>query len=137
MNNHYGFSCKLPLTLADTVLTVTDALKKEGFGILTEIDVQATLKAKIGADIPPYVILGACNPQLAYRGLQAEPELGLLLPCNVIVYDNGDGTSTISIVDPLQMLGMVNNPQLQPMANEANQRLRRVIQHLVEQMPAE
>ena len=136
MNNHDGFSCKLPLTLADTVLAVTGALKKEGFGILTEIDVQATLKAKIGVDIPPYLILGACNPQLAYRGLQAEPELGLLLPCNVIVYDNRDGTCTISIVDPLQMLGMVNNPQLQPMADEANQRLRRVIQHLVEQMPA-
>lgn len=130
MSNHYGFGGKLSLAFADAVSAVTAALKQEGFGVLTEIDVQATLKAKLGVDYRPYLILGACNPQLAYQGLQAEPELGLLLPCNVIVYDNGDQTSTVSIVDPFQMLGVVHNPALEPVAAEANARLRRVIDHL-------
>jgi uncharacterized protein (DUF302 family) len=115
----------------------TAALKLEGFGVLTEIDVQATLRAKLGVEHRPYIILGACNPHLAHRGLQAEPELGLLLPCNVIVYDNGDGTSTVSIMDPLQMLGVVDNPALQPVADEANARLRRVIEHLAQPTPAQ
>ncbi len=109
---------------------MTDALKQEGFGVLTEIDVKMTLKAKLDVDFQPYVILGACNPHLAYRGLQAEPELGLLLPCNVIVYDNGDGASTVSIVDPIQMLGLVNNLELQLITEEANTRLRRVLDQL-------
>jgi uncharacterized protein (DUF302 family) len=137
MSNTYGFGCRVALPFADAIAAVTAALKQEGFGVLTEIDVKATLKAKIGVDYRPYVILGACNPNLAYRGLQAEPELGLLLPCNVIVYDNGDGASTVSIVDPLQMLGFVENPALQPVADEANSRLRRVIDRLAEQSPAE
>jgi uncharacterized protein (DUF302 family) len=116
--------------VGDAIAAVTAALKQEGFGVLTQIDVQATLKAKIGVDYRPYVILGACNPNLAYRALQAEPHLGLLLPCNVIVYDNGDGTSTVSIVDPLQMMSVVGNPMLQPIAGEANARLHQVIDHL-------
>jgi uncharacterized protein (DUF302 family) len=132
MSATYGFGCQLPLSVTEAIAATTAALKQEGFGILTEIDVQATLKTKLDVEHRPYVILGACNPQLAYRGLQAEPELGLLLPCNVIVYDNGDGTSTVSIVDPLQMLGVVNNPSLQPIADEANTRLQRVLQHLGE-----
>src|SRR5262245_34422909 len=118
MSNHYGFGCRLPLDLAAAKAATTAALKQEGFGVLTEIDVQATLKAKLGVDYRPYVILGACNPQLAHRGLLTEPELGLLLPCNVIVYDNGDQTSTVSIVDPVQMLGVVHNPALEPVAAE-------------------
>jgi uncharacterized protein (DUF302 family) len=132
MSAHYGFGHRVALAFPDTIQAATAALKQEGFGVLTEIDVKATLKTKLGVDYQPYVILGACNPQLAYRGLQAEPELGLLLPCNVIVYDNGDGTSTVSIVDPLQMLGVVDNPALQPIADEANARLRRVIDHLAQ-----
>jgi uncharacterized protein (DUF302 family) len=130
MSDHYGFGCRLPLDLAQAKAATTAALKQEGFGVLTEIDVQATLKAKLDVDYSPYLILGACNPQLAYQGLQAEPELGLLLPCNVIVYDNGDQTSTVSIVDPIQMLSVVHHPALEPIATEANARLRRVLDHL-------
>ncbi|CAN5515139.1 DUF302 domain-containing protein [soil metagenome] len=130
MSKEYGFGSRLALPFTDAIVGVTAALKQEGFGILTEIDVKATLKAKIGVDYQPYVILGACNPNLAYRGLQAEPDLGLLLPCNVIIYPNVDGSSTVSIIDPLQMLGFVNNPALQPIAEEANSRLRRVIEAL-------
>lgn len=129
-NNHYGFGCTLLLGIGEARVVTTAALKQEGFGVLTEIDVQATLKAKLGVDHCPYLILGACNPQLAYQGLQVEPELGLLLPCNVIVYDNGDQTSTVSIIDPIQMLSVVHNPALEPIAAEANARLRRVIDHL-------
>ena len=135
MSNHYGFRRSLPIPYADAIPAVTAALKQEGFGVLTEIDVKATLKAKIDVDHPPYMILGACNPNLAHQGLQVEPELGLLLPCNVIVYDNSDGTSTVSIVDPLLMLGVVENSALQPIADQAEKKLRRVLTHLVEQMP--
>ena len=123
MTNPYGFSQDLPMTMSDAIAAVTSALTEEGFGVLTEIDVKATLKKMLGVEHKPYMILGACNPNLAYRGLQVEPELGLLLPCNVIVYDNGDGTSTVSIVDPIQMLGVVSNPKLEPIASEANTRL--------------
>jgi uncharacterized protein (DUF302 family) len=137
MSTIYGFGCQLPLNVTDAIAATTAALKQEGFGVLTEIDVKATLKAKLDVEHRPYVILGACNPQLAYRGLQAEPELGLLLPCNVIVYDNGDGTSRVSIVDPLQMLGVANNPALQPIADEAKTRLQRVIDHLGKAVPAQ
>ncbi len=130
MSNDYGFRTTLPVSYEQAISRVTEALKQEGFGVLTEIDVKATLKKKLDVDFKPYIILGACNPNLAYQGLQAEPELGLLLPCNVIVYDNGDGTTTVSIVDPIQMLGVVANPALEPIANEANTRLRRVLEHL-------
>lgn len=127
MSTEYGFRTTLPVAYTQAIPLVVDALKTEGFGVLTEIDVQATMKKKLDVDVKPYMILGACNPTLAYRGLQTEPELGLLLPCNVIVYDNGDKTSTVSIVDPLQMLGVVDNPALPAIAEEANSRLRRVL----------
>jgi uncharacterized protein (DUF302 family) len=136
MSTEYGFRTIIPAPYAQAIPTVVDALNREGFGVLTEIDVQATLKKKLDVDVQPYVILGACNPKLAYRGLQAEPELGLLLPCNVIVYDNGNETSTVSFVDPLQMLGVVDNPALLPIAEEANSRLRRVATGLAEAVPA-
>jgi uncharacterized protein (DUF302 family) len=110
----------------EAVRKTTEALKAEGFGILTTIDVQATMKNKLNIDQPPYVILGACNPHLAHRALQAEPELGLLLPCNVIVYAEPDGTSRVSIVDPKQMMGMVQNDELAAVAEEAAARLHRV-----------
>jgi uncharacterized protein (DUF302 family) len=126
----YGFGCTVGAELEEAVRRTTEALKQEGFGVLTTIDVQATLKNKIGADFKPYVILGACNPNLAYRALQAEEELGLLLPCNVVVYANGDGTSRVSIVDPHQMMGFVENPALEEVAGEAAARLQRVVEHL-------
>jgi len=122
-----GMSRTVSLSYADAIEAVTAALKEEGFGILTEIDVKATLKKKIDVDFRPYVILGACNPPLAHRALQTEPLLGLLLPCNVIVYDNGDGTTAVSIMDPIQMASISNNVELQVVAQEANARLRRAI----------
>jgi uncharacterized protein (DUF302 family) len=102
------------------------ALKAEGFGVLTEIDVKATLKAKIGADFRKYDILGACNPSIAFMGLQRHLELGLLLPCNVIVYEEGDG-SVVSIQDPGEMLGVTKNPDLDEVADIARGHLERVI----------
>lgn len=126
----YGFGCNLNTGMEEALRLTTEALKQEGFGVLTTIDVQAVLKAKLGVDRTPYVILGACNPNLSNRALQAEPELGLLLPCNVIVYDNGDGTSRVSIIDPHQMMGFVKNPTLDPVADEAAAGLRRVVESL-------
>jgi uncharacterized protein (DUF302 family) len=133
MSKSYGYRVSLPYGIHKAVEDVTAALKQEGFGVLTTIDVQATMRAKLNVDTKPYVILGACNPNLAYQALQVEPELGLLLPCNVIVYDNGDETSTVSVVDPVEMMGVVENVQLEPVAKEAESRLRRVVSHLAAQ----
>ena len=127
MTEHYGFGCRVAAPMNETIERTTAALKEQGFGVLTTIDVQQTLKNKIGVDFQPYVILGACNPNLAHRALQAEKELGLLLPCNVIVYDNGDATSTVSIVDPAQMMSVVENPALAAVAEEAKARLTHVV----------
>lgn len=123
----YGFERTLPGTsFADAVARVTEALKAEGFGILAEIDVAGTLKKKLDVDFRPYTILGACNPGLAHRALQAEPQIGLLLPCNVVVQGHDDG-AIVSIADPKAMFRMVDNPSLAPVAAEAEARLRRVI----------
>ncbi len=122
----YGLHKTITAPLAVAVERVTAALKEQGFGVLTVIDVQKTLKQKLDVDFPPYVILGACNPQLAYQALQVEHDLGLLLPCNVIVYQAGEQT-TVSAVDPDKMLGMVNNPALAPIAAEARRRLQQAI----------
>lgn len=122
---NYGFGTILALPFAEAMARTKAALKEEGFGVLSEIDVQATLKEKIAVDFERYVILGACNPHLAYRGLQAEHELGLLLPCNVIVHDH-DGGTMVSIVDPAAMLGVADNPTLREIADEARTRLQRV-----------
>ena len=121
----YSFRTELDLPYEQAIDKVTAALKAEGFGVLTEIDVKDTLKQKLEVDFRRYVILGACNPSLAHQALQTEPDLGLLLPCNVIVYEEGGG-SVISIVDPLSMLGVVQNPELDPVADEARSRLQRV-----------
>ena len=125
----YAFRTKLNLPYEEAVEKVSAALKEEGFGILTEIDVQETLKKKLDVNFRKYVILGACNPPLAYQALQTELEIGLLLPCNVIVYEE-DGGSVVSIVDPIAMLGVVGNPALDPVAQEARTRLQRVIETL-------
>jgi uncharacterized protein (DUF302 family) len=111
-----------------------EALKAEGFGVLTEIDVKETLKKKIGVDFPQYKILGACNPPLAHRALTAAPEVGLLLPCNVTVRQLEDGGIEVALVDPLSMLGVVSAPELQPVADEAAARLKRVRQALEKAM---
>lgn len=124
---HYGFGTTLNLPFDGAVERVKGALKDEGFGVLTTIDVRETMKQKLNVDFERYVILGACNPQLAHRALQAEHELGLLLPCNVIVHEH-DGRTAVSVVDPAQMLGVVGGrPELQEVAREAEERLRRVV----------
>jgi len=106
---------------------VVEALQAVGFGILTRIDVAETLKKKIDVDRKPYVILGACNPKLANQALQLEPELGLMLPCNVIVYENEDGQSIVSMIDPGAMVGMIDNPKLQCLVNEAKPLLQQAL----------
>ena len=131
MEHHgYGFSITTPLDYESAIGAVTEALKTEGFGVLTTIDVQATLKQKLGADMRPYVILGACNPPLAHRALSAEPEIGLLLPCNVIVYADAAGTTTISAIDPEAQFTLVGREDLAPLAQEVSARLRRVLEKL-------
>ena len=125
MTTNLGFDIELPLAFSNAVARVKDALKQEGFGILTEIDLQAAFREKLGREFRPYVILGACNPPLADRALQAELEIGLLLPCNVIVYEVSPGHSAVSAMAPLAALGIVgDNPELQAVAREADSRLR-------------
>lgn len=125
-----GTTVKLDTDFDTAIARVIAALKTEGFGVLTEIDVKETLKKKLDVDTRPYRILGACNPPLAYRALQAAPEVGLLLPCNVIVYQAEDGAVEVSLVDPQIMLGVLINPELASVAQEAGGRLQRVAQAL-------
>jgi uncharacterized protein (DUF302 family) len=125
----YGFGTRLAAPYEEAVRRARAALQEEGFGVLTEIDVRATMKQKIGAEFRKYVILGACNPQLAHRALEVEPEIGLLLPCNVIVYEE-DGESVVSVVDPVVALGIVANDQLLPIATEARTRLEHALARL-------
>ena len=130
MTADYGFRAVLNTPYEEAIKRATAALKEEGFGVLTEIDVKATLKKKLDADFRRYVILGACNPNLAYQALQNELEIGLLLPCNVIVYETDEGQSVVSIVNPISMLGVVENEDLKSVANEAEARLTRVVKNL-------
>jgi uncharacterized protein (DUF302 family) len=130
MSIDIGLEKTLDIPYEQAVDQVTAALKEQGFGVLTEIDVKATLKKKLDADFRRYVILGACNPNLAYQALQAELDIGLLLPCNVIVYEKDDRQSTIAIVDPISMLGIVQSDELDSVADEARRRLQIVIDNL-------
>lgn len=123
----YGFHCVLQgQDFAQTVALVIEALKSEGFGVLTEIDVQVTMKAKLGIDGLPYRILGACNSQLAHRALEAEPDIGLLLPCNVVVREDAEGRLVVGFMDPVAVMQMTRNPEVGRVALEVRQRLERV-----------
>ena len=122
----YGTSKEVALPFEQAVAKVTEELKKEGFGVLTTIDMQDTLKKKMNVDVQRYTILGACNPPFAYRSLQAEEEMGLLLPCNVIVYEK-DGRTRVSVFDPMVMTVIVENDAIVPVALEVKARLERVI----------
>ena len=126
----YGISKKVIYSYEEAEEKTRAALASEGFGVLTEIDVQATLKKKMGKDFRKYIILGACNPPYAYKALMAETDLGLLLPCNVIVYENDGGGATISVIDPIVAMGMVENPTLGEVAKEVREKLVKVINSL-------
>jgi uncharacterized protein (DUF302 family) len=127
----YGFGTSIALPYEQAIERTRSALKEQGFGVLTEIDVKATMKAKLDVDFRPYVILGACNPPLAHRALSADLGIGLLLPCNVIVYDNGDDTSTVEVMDPEAALGLVgDNPAIAEVAREARTRLQHALHAL-------
>lgn len=124
-----GFQCTLSVPYEEALEKVTQALKAEGFGVLTSIDVQKTMKEKLNVDFRNYTILGVCNPPLAHQALTARPEIGLLLPCNVIVYAE-EGHTVVSIIDPLSMLNILQDPALDSVAQEAAARLKRVAQAL-------
>lgn len=122
----YGFTTTLRDTSFDDALARTvAALKTEGFGVLTEIDVQRTMKEKLGVDVARYRILGACNPNLAHQAMEAEPNIGLLLPCNVIVREESPGTIVVGFLDPQTMVGLVGREEVKPVADQAEQKLRR------------
>ena len=125
----FGITRTVASGYAETIARLRELLKDEGFGVLTEIDVQRVLKEKIDKDVEPYVILGACNPKLAARSLELEPDIGLLLPCNIIVSERGGGTH-VGVVNPQSMVEFTSNSALAEVSREADERLRRVIERL-------
>jgi len=124
----FGTTLSLPVHMARPL--VEGALRTEDFGVLTEIDVAATMRAKLGVEWPPYLILGACNPSLAHRALEADPSIGALLPCNVVLRDDGAGETVVEVMDPRAVMGLVDDRLVEAVAAEAEERLRRVIESL-------
>jgi uncharacterized protein (DUF302 family) len=130
MNTNYGFGKKVAFTFDETIEKVIQSLRMEGFGVLTDIDVAATLKKKLGQDMPPYRILGACNPPLAHRAIEMEPSIGLLLPCNVVVRQDKKGSVIVEVMDPEAVLDLVGNPAIGGVAREVREKLQRVLNEL-------
>ena len=126
----YAFSKTVDMSYKEAITAVTEELKKEGFGIVTEIDAAATMKSKLDVDMRPYIILGACNPQFAHDAIQAEPQIGLFLPCNVIVYVDDAGKTVVSAVDPAAMMKAVDNAELHESAKQVGTTLKAVIERL-------
>ena len=126
----YYFSKLLGLPFDDALLKVTEDLKKEGFGIITEIDVKETLKKKLNVDFKKYRILGACNPSFAYQALQAEDKIGTMLPCNVIVQETPEGKTEVAAIDPIVSMQAIKNPKLQDVAEQVRNKLKKVIVNL-------
>jgi uncharacterized protein (DUF302 family) len=122
----YAFSARSSLTYSEAIEAVKKALQEQGFGVLTEIDVSATMKKKLDVDRRPYIILGACNPSLANQALDAEPDIGLLLPCNVVVREEEDGATTVAFMDPVAVLGLVSDPAIGELAGQVRTRLESV-----------
>ena len=125
--SNFGFGKIVEPGFEAAVQQVTEELAKEGFGILTVIDVQTTLKAKLGVDMPPYRILGACNPALAHQAISAVPDIGLLLPCNVLVREDVDGQVHVEFMDPGAVLGLVDDPRVDPLASQVKEKLESVL----------
>ncbi len=122
----YGFSVQMSCSFGEAIDKVTEALKSEGFGVLTEIDVKATLKKKLDVDRKPYTILGACNPKLANQAINADPDIGLLLPCNVLVREEDDGAVTVAFMDPAAVLGLVEQEGVRELAGQVRSKLEKV-----------
>ncbi len=123
MNNKYGFGKTVPMDFEAAIDSVTHALQVEGFGVLTDIDVAATMKKKLGEEMPPYRILGACNPSLAHQAITNEPSIGLLLPCNVVVRQEESGIVHVEFMNPASVLSLVDNPAVEELASEVKSRL--------------
>ncbi len=127
METNFGFGKPVDRSFDEAIEAVTDELGKEGFGVLTEIDVATTIKKKLDEDMPPYRILGACNPTLAHQAVTAVPEIGLLLPCNVLVREDEAGQVNVSFMDPGSILGLVDHPGIEPLAAQVKEKLQRVM----------
>ena len=128
--SNFGFGKTVTQSFDEAIARVTEELAKEGFGVLTTIDVQATLKAKLDKDMKPYRILGACNPALAHQAISAVPDIGLLLPCNVLVREEENGQVRVDFMDPIAVLGMVDDPRVVPLAGQVREKLEKVLEAL-------